>query len=407
MLINLIKYAVSEGIAKLAPFFTTLYVAKNLSADEFGRYSLIFVVYELCFILITFNIQATTRIDYFKLRRMRFLASKREHVLISLLLAFFLFIISLTFSSEDQYIFVILILSSFVRCISIFHLSIFQCEKKSSSYVTSNLVFTISISIFTIIFVSLGFSYFSWLYSLLLASLIQLLISSALFSYKRTLLFLSFSRINLNSLKSTFIIALFFLPQALGWWLKLGADRWIIERKLGTATLGQYSLAFQFSSILIIAATVMNLVLVPELNSCLKNSNLKRIKYIITPACFLLVILAILIYFVASQVVVSFYNSDYLDSIIYLKLLVFPFLIQSFILIFSNILYYFGSGPFMAKLILLAFSVQIAVNYFYADTFGVNGMILISFFANMFVLSLIVFKSIIELKARLKMLSCI
>lgn len=407
MLANLLKYAISEGVAKLAPFITTLYVAKNLSADEFGRYSLIFIVYELSFILITFNIQATTRIDFFKLRRGFFLTSKREHLLISLLLAFFSVVISFVLDYESQYIFIILVLSSFIRCISVFQLAIFQCEKRSSSYVTSNLVFTISLSILTIIFVSLGFSYFSWLYSLLLASLIQLLISSALFGYTRTLLFLSLNRIDFNyqSLKSTFIVALFFLPQALGWWLKLGADRWIIERKLGTAFLGKYSLAFQFSSVLLIAATVINLVLVPALNSCLKNNNLKRIKFIMSPAVVFLVFLSMAIYFVASEVIVLFYNSDYLDSIIYLKLLVLPFLVQSFILLFSNILYYLGNGPYMAKLILFTFSLQIVINYYYVDKFGISGMIAISFFANFFVLIMIILKSLIELKARLRMSS--
>lgn len=403
MLINLIKYAVSEGIAKLAPFLTTLYVAQFLSVEDFGRYSLIFVIYELFFILVSFNIQATTRIDFFKMSRVKFLRSKREHFTISLFLVFFILSTSAIVSSEYKYIIYILILSSFIRCISVFQLAIYQCEKKASLYVISNLTFTISLSIFTIVFVILDFGYLSWLYGLLCGSFLQLLVSCVLFGYNRTLLFLSLNRLNstFSSFKATFIVALLFLPQALGWWLKLGADRWIIERKVGASILGEYSLAFQFSSALLIAATVINLVLVPELNFCLKNNNLNRIKLLFFPTFLFLILLSIIIYFIASEVIIRFYDVEYLNSVFYLKLLIFPFLIQSFILIFSNILYYLGNGSYMAKLILVAFSVQVIINYCFVESFGVQGMVIVSLIANVIVFTLIILKSHSELKMRL------
>ncbi|ABI72673.1 oligosaccharide flippase family protein [Shewanella frigidimarina] len=403
MLANLIKYAVSEGIAKLAPFFTTLYVAKYLSVEDFGRYSLIFVVYELFFILISFNIQATTRIDFFKLNRVRFLATKREHLIICLLLALFLLTASIFASSGYTYVLTLLVLASFLRCISVFQLAIYQCEKSASRYVASNIVFTVSLSLFTLVFVALDYGYLSWLYGLLFASFLQVLISCILFGHIRTLLFLSFHRLTFrfDSFKATFIIALLFLPQALGWWLKLGADRWIIERQVGTAVLGQYSLAFQFSSALLIAASVINLVLVPEINTCLKSSNYKRIKLFLIPAILFLILLSVVIYFVASEFILRVYDAEYFNSVLYLKLLIFPFLIQSFILILSNVLYYWGKGGYMAKVILAAFSLQVIVNFFFVEIFGVVGMVLVSLIANIMVLLLIILKSKKELALRI------
>ncbi|QYK03918.1 oligosaccharide flippase family protein [Shewanella zhangzhouensis] len=403
MLGNLIKYAFSEGVAKLAPFFTTLYVAKFISVESFGKYSLVIVAYELFFILISFNIQATTRIDYFKLTRASFLNSKRQHLIICFFLAIFISILS-SASNEYAYILILLVFSSLTRCISVFQLAVYQCEKSASKYVISNLTFTISLSVFTLIFVNTGCEYLSWLYGLLLASLFQLVVSSTLFGYVRTVLFLSFNRVdfNLDSFKSTFVIALLFLPQALGWWLKLGADRWVIEQGLGASILGEYSLAFQFASVLLIAATVINLVLVPELNVSLKNCNIKRIKILISSAILFLVLLSFIVNYAGVEVIRKVYDFEYKNSIQYLEFLIFPFLVQSFVLIFSNLLYYLGKGAFMAKIILVTFTLQIAINYFFVEYFHVSGMILVSLFANVIVFMLIVVKSIIELKRELK-----
>ncbi|CAM3994072.1 oligosaccharide flippase family protein [Shewanella aquimarina] len=395
MLANLIKYAVSEGVAKLAPFFTTLYVAKFLSVEDFGRYSLIFVVYELFFILISFNIQATTRIDFFKVSKVKFLRTKREHLIICFFLALLLLVLSIFVAFEYLYVLSILIFSSLMRCISVFQLAIYQCEKKASKYVISNLSFTISLSFFTLMFVYLNYGYLSWLYGLIFASFTQLLISCYLFGLSRTLLYLSFCRlkISFSSFKSTFIVAFLFLPQALGWWLKLGADRWIIDGKVGTAILGEYSLAFQFSSALLIAATVINLVLVPEINLSLKSGNFNRVRFLLFPAVLFLLFLSFLIYFVASEIIENIYGNDYIGSLFYLKLLMFPFLVQSLILVFGNVLYYFSKGAYMAKIILIAFTVQIMINFTFVGVFGVAGMIITSLVANLIVFTLIVIKS--------------
>lgn len=395
MLTNLFKYAFSEGLAKLAPFFTTLYVAKYLSVDDFGRYSLIFVVYELFFILISFNIQATTRVDFFKLTRLEFLTTKREHLVICFLLALVIFTWSIILAVEYLYIFTILIFSSLLRCVSVFQLAIYQCEKNASNYIISNLTFAISLSLFTITFISLGSGYLSWLYGLVLASLVQLVTSCILFGYIRTLLYFSFNKLKFDfySFKSTFIIALLFLPQALGWWLKLGADRWIIERKVGAVALGEYSLAFQFSSALLIAATVINLVLVPEINSSLKNNNLKRIKFLLASATSLLTFLSVVIYFLANEVILKVYDAQYMGSIIYLFMLMFPFFVQSLILVFSNILYYFSKGIYLAKVILTTFTIQVIINFLFVKSIGVSGMILVSFLTNSVVFVLVFVKT--------------
>ncbi|MBO2577394.1 oligosaccharide flippase family protein [Shewanella algae] len=402
MLGNLIKYAFSEGIAKLAPFFTTLYIAKYLSVEEFGKYSLIFVVYELFFILVSFNIQATTRVDFYKLTRLRFLTTKREHLIISCLLALLVLTISAVVAFEHIYELSLLIFSSLVRCISVFQLAVYQCEKKASRYVASNLIFTLSLSCFTLMFVTFNYGYLSWLYGLVLAGLVQLFVSCILFGRINTLLYLSFNRYNFNfsSFKSTFLIALFFIPQALGWWLKLGADRWIIERKVGVVVLGQYSLAFQFSSVLLIAATVMNLVLVPEVNFSLKNANFKRVKFLLAIATIFLTILSIVIYISSREIIFRVYDEKYFASIFYLGLLVLPFLVQSLILIYSNILYFFSKGAYLAKIILITFLLQVIINYFFVDFFGVVGMALVSLGANVIVFAFIASKSRSELTVR-------
>tara|TARA_B110000503_G_scaffold105883_1_gene158024 strand:+ start:7303 stop:7497 length:195 start_codon:yes stop_codon:yes gene_type:complete len=55
MIINLFNFPISEALAKLAPFLTSLYVSKLLSPELFGKYSLVVVMFKITFILIFFG----------------------------------------------------------------------------------------------------------------------------------------------------------------------------------------------------------------------------------------------------------------------------------------------------------------------------------------------------------------
>lgn len=391
MIINLIKYAASEGLTKLAPFVTTLYVAKYLSPELFGKYSLVVVMFEICFIFISFNIQATTRIDFFKESKDRFEKIKQNHLLLSLFIAVVAFNLLFVVDEDDYLVVLILVISAMIRSCSVFILAIFQCSQRVNAYVFTNLIFVLTLSGGTFYFLNIGFNYYSWLFAMGIASLIQLIVATRLHGFFALNVYVP-RNIVLSEIKMTFIPALLFMPQAIGWWLKTGADRAIISDSLGDKALGDYALGFQFASLILVLVTVINLAFVPELNKLLKGGDNIKAKLIIKYVTWFLMFCSIIVYFAGYLGITIFYSNDYQHSLLYFTMLAFTMLPQALMLLNINVLYYHGEGKYVAKLIFFPFLLQALTNILIVKYFEVIGIVICSFIVNIFVLKLVLDK---------------
>ena len=387
MLLNILKYGVSEGLAKLAPFLTTLYVAKFLSPELFGKYSLIVVLVEVVFIFVSFNSQATTRIDYFKESRVDFCLIKQNQIAISLLVAG-AGILSLFFlSKEEQLITLILFLSALFRTGAVFILAIFQCSKQVNVYIYSNMTFVGVLSISIYAFLQVGSSYFSWLFAMLIASTVQFLLVLKLYGLKSFRAYWPKS-ITFNSLKGAFIPAVLFMPQAIGWWLKNGADRILINEFLGAEILGNYSLAFQFSSILILVVTTVNLALVPVINENLSNKKIDYVLKTLFSMALFCMVFTFALYFINVAALDYAYKNIYPMAKNMMFYLCISNLFQALNMIYINVLYFENEGRYVAKVVLLGFSLQVVFNFslLYFFDKSVIEMILSSMFFNFIIL---------------------
>jgi len=387
MVLSILKYGISEGLAKLAPFLTTLYVAKYLSPELFGKYSLIVVLFEVIFIFVSFNIQATTRIDYFKETKKKFNLIKQNHIAISLLIAGICVLSVVFLPKSEQLIAIVLIFSALFRTGSVFILAIFQCSKKVNLYILSNITFVVILSLSVIVFLKLGYSYYSWLYGMLTASGIQFLLTLKLYGATS---FLSFwpKKVTFRSLKWAFASAVLFMPQAIGWWFKSGADRFLINKYLGLELLGNYSLAFQLSSILIIFTTIVNLAVLPFINENLHKRNIVIVFKTLTLVAIFATLFAIALYFTSVGILNYFYKQQYAPAQGMIAYLCISNLFQAFIMIFINVLYYEGRGKYVAKLVFISFFLQFLINYLLLSHFkmSVNAIIISSLFFNIAVL---------------------
>ncbi len=381
MITSILKFGLSDGLAKIATFLTTLYVAKSLSPDLFGMYSLVVVMFEITFILISFNIQATTRIDYFKETESSFSIIKKNHISITLIILCLLSV-SLFFIETNHRLILLLLLScALLRTLSAFIMAIFQCSGKVNSYVISNIIFVLFLAMFTFIFVTLGMSYLSWLYSMLIASTVQLIVVINIFGVRSFKKYLP-TRFAVESLKKTFIPAALFMPQALGWWLKSGAERIIISDSLGNVVLGVYALAVQFASITFMYVTILNLALVPEINKLIQRRNFEEMHKYLLMSSFSLIIICALIGILGFLVIDHIYSYDYILAKSYLPFLLMASLPQAIMLIYINVLYFNKEGKFVATLIMTTFSIQAVINFFLIDYFGIYGVISVSLVIN-------------------------
>ncbi|MCG9737533.1 oligosaccharide flippase family protein [Shewanella insulae] len=386
---NIVKYLIGEGLAKVIPFLMTLYVAKFLAPKEYGQYSLIITYFEIIFIITSFNIQATTRIDYFKLRRANFFRLKNSHFFLSVLLTLCIFPLLMLFTSIDVLILVFLLVSTLLRTFSTFALAFFQCSKRVGQYILCNLIYVISLCSFIYVFLHLGMSVNSWVFAVLIASIMQCAIS-IYFLGVNNLRQIFINKISLKVLKVVLGAGLVFMPQALGWWLKSGAERIIISDSLGDEILGYYSLAFQFSSVVLIATTAINLVLVPEINKCLVDKSFEKLFKILSVSSIIFVICSMLLPYISNMIIDNYFGLEYSVSKDYLFLLSFSVALQSVMMILINVLYFEGESTLVAKTIFVSFSIQTCILYLFVDHVDITGVIYISVFSNVVVLSIIV-----------------
>jgi len=294
----------------------------------------------------------------------------------------FLGLVSIIFlSQEEQFVLLILIVSALLRTFSVFILAIFQCSKKVNAYIYSNIIFVFVLAISVFMFVNLGASFYSWLYAMLIASSVQFILVVKLHGLIAIKKYLP-SSITFESLKVTFIPAALFMPQAIGWWLKSGAERIIIANGIGNAALGVYSLALQFSSILFIYVTVLNLAIVPEINRLMQRGDYKRTYRYLLACIVLLLILACALPFLGGFVIDKVYSSEYLLAKNYLLFLTIASVPQAIMMFYINILYFNKEGKFVATTILLSFSIQTLINFMLIDYYAIQGLIVCSFIIN-------------------------
>ncbi|MEZ8313921.1 oligosaccharide flippase family protein [Vibrio splendidus] len=387
MIYRLIKYAFSEGLAKLAPLLTALYAAKFLDPDGFGTYSLILTIYEIVVIAVSFNIQATTRIDFFKLEEVDFIKSKINHLIGSL----FIFLLALVLYSIFGYLYyyeiLILLISSLFRTISLFSLACYQCQRNENIYIKTNLVYVVFLAISVVILLNIDAGTMVFPIAVLLASTLQALfvIFPNLSKIKNSSKFY-YSNINVNNVRQYLLTAAVFFPAAIGWWLKSGLDRFIIEYNYGVVSLGVFALIFQLTSIISMLVIILNLVFVPEINLLLKSRNVNKSISLIWSQVIIVTAFSLIIPIASSYLITNFYQESYHIGTNYIAPLSLGFYVQSLIMILTTILYYHDKGKIVAKLIFIIFSSQSIFSYIIAERINIELYVYISFSFNMILL---------------------
>lgn len=385
---NLLKYGLGEVLAKLAPFLSAMYVAAVLPPSRFGSFSLLLVLFEISFILISFNIQAVTRIDYFKVPDNQFFAIKYHQLTLSTMAAIALAAVSMCQDALSPILAILIMVAALLRTVSTMVLAIHQCSKSVGDYQRLNLTFFFSLAALTILFIHWGAQEEGWVYALITASTIQFVVAVWQYKGKFVKTFLA-HRFRKSTFVDSFWRAAVFFPQALGWWVKGGVDRLIIAGALGMSTLGLFALASQISSVVLVGVGAVNLTIVPDLNLAIRERNRKKIRKIMAFSIGMIVV-GILITQVSGRILVSsLYVESYQDSMNILPWVLVSIFPQAIALVKINILYFCGMGAFVARVIFGTFVLQGIINYLVAPAYGLIGMIICSGMMNVVMLSLV------------------
>lgn len=393
MIKNLFKYIFSEMLVKVLPMVTSLYLAKILGPEDFGQFSLILVLAEVFLIGISFNIQATTRLDYYKQDIDTFWNTKKHHAVLSFLSFIILLLLSflLTPSFVSFHNIVLILLSMLFRTYSLLIQSYFQCTKQVNKYVyiSFTYVLVLFVGIFSLIEMVNVASAFSL--ALFISSISQFLISKILIADEFRLV----SKVSLDNklIKKVFLSSVVFFPSAVGWWIKNGADRFIINKYFEPEVLGIYSLWFQMFSITVLALNVINLAFVPELNKSLKDRRLFDTKKLVLIEIIIFAVIVLIVGFIVNIFIREIYDPIYYSAVDYIYSLLIAFFFQGIMMIVINILYFYDKGFMVAKSIILIFSIQVIANFKLASVIGLSGMIYISVLCNFILMLFFIYEA--------------
>lgn len=389
MIKNIVKFGVSEGLVKLAPIITVLFLANVLEKEKIGILAILVVAMEMLYILVSNNIQATTRVDFFKMPASLLIRKtyiKLQYSLITWLL-FFLLSISAIFYFNLEIFYLFLLPVPFLKTLAQLKLSFYQCSKNSNSYLTMQVIYiTTYVGTFLLLYQT---GIFAWAVSLLIATLSQSLLHNNHSYLKLIRVGVKVFKRDFRKLNLVVREGMAFLPQAIGWWARSALERYIVGLSFGLASLGVYSFSSQFSIILTFIVTAINLALLPEINTNIKNNNFKYVNKLyfkvvvgLVTCCIIMTVLSILF--------TKYFYSSYYDGKWIIVISMVAALLQAIFMIVTNELYFNGKGGFVAKFTMIIFFLQSVVVYFLSLNFSLEISIFTSIIANLSLLVIII-----------------
>ena len=378
---NFITYLVSEFLSRSIPFASIFLVAYFIDVSNFGVLTLYVVSYEILLIVISNNINAVNKIYFFQ-DKDSYVDKTKYQLRQSLIVASVcLLIVGLLINSNT--VFMILIVSGFLKCIPQIALSYLQCKEEALSYAIVNFLYVLSFNVIFLTSVYINNDASFWAYSILIATIIQFILS---------IKFLPFnffdSLKNLNSpifSKLVYADGLMLMPQAIGFWLKIGIDRIIVKNTHTDFEVGLVGFLFQLTLPIIILANVINLYETPKVNQLISSNDKLEIIRRLYKNIFLLLISSLAIYFI-SILIINLYFGKYTLATTYLSISVISTFLYASFLIVTNTFYYIEMKFFISKMVFFSTIIQVIIsiiaNYFY----GIYGLFISSSFINLLIL---------------------
>lgn len=388
---SLLIYGVSEGLAKMAPFVSSMFLAALLSAEAFGFLGIILIISELLFVVISINLQVILRITYFQ-SDMHAISRRCSSHLVASTVIFVAAIPTVWLILRINVILCILFVSyAWLRTVSSFYLTILQCRKKSFSYSVANILYVSCLAFLSVLIVWVYDDYLCWIVAAFMASLFQFLWLNFQVFRQEKLLSITFCSVK-EFIKSV-TLGVLFMPQALGWWLKVAGDRFAISKWYSGDVLGEYTLAFQYANVALTITAVLNLVAIPDINELLQRKNNSDLKWVIGKNILIATIGMLMLLLAGGIVLDVYFAGKYPNSKFYFIVLCVSMFPQVLLLLVINIEYYVNGATFVAKLVLVAFLAQFLINYYVvAPNFGVEEVVLAGGIINVVCLYLVLRK---------------
>lgn len=380
---NLISYSVVNIINASVPFFILPILTFYLSPEDFGKLSIIQLLFTITLPFLLVNIYGLFKIEYSKLSFEEFKIFVSSIILIPIFVFFIIQILFFIFSDRLSEMFDIpekwIILSPIVvlfQCIPTMIPVLFQAKKQPFNYGLFKISLTIlnmGLSLLFIILLVQGFE--GRLYGIFYSYLIMTFFG-IFFLFKLKLIGLN---ISFTYIKDALKFGIFLIPHSISGVVLSVSDKFFISNILGNEAVGIYSVAFQIASAVAIIMTSINQAWVPHLYEKLnaKPDNKAKRQIVIqtykimgfmffVSLCFVLMI---------SFIYQIFIDERYHSGINFAKLLVVGFMFQGFYFMVTNYIFYLKKSNLLSIITMSATIFNLILNYYLILLFGIYGVI--------------------------------
>lgn len=377
----------AEVLNKAIPFLLLPIITKYLTPTEYGIYGIYQVLLSFLspFLMMSFGIHITR--NFFKVSKeeMSKIISSiifllHIHLFAGLII---LYIVSLLFNNPlgiPSNTLLIMPLIIFAQTINTFNLTLLRNKEMPIKY--GIIQISITFLNFTSVILMLIFFHLGWrslVYGLLIAHLVVAVFS--LYQIKKEYL-LSF---DFYSLKQIYKISLPLIFHLLGGSIIFLSDRIFIQQLLGIQEVGFYTLATQFGMIGMIVINSIIMAINPWMYKKLANNDQDIVKYsygLMLIFFSIGIILFLVIKLIFPYIVDNRYHVEYMYTVIFWLLI--AFVIRGWYQIFYNFVLDLGKTNIFMYITSLAGGLNILLNYFFINIYGVVGAALATTIAFLF-----------------------
>lgn len=395
-----------DGLNKVLPFILVPIIANYISTEEYGLVTNFLILFQILYILLTFNNFTKLSVSFFKIR-----STISEHFsnfiylsIVAFVIIFFIITIGSSFFTQylklSYSIQIIALFTALFASIASIYTTLLRMSKKPVSFGLLQTSQSIGLFIFTILLVI--FFQKGWegrIIAQLISSFITVLFCVFFINRSEKILF---KRFNQKKVIENFIWGLPLIPHSLSFWFKSGADKIIITNLLGLSFNGIYSVALTMGGIISLFTTSffnMYSPLVYEKLTEHENTSSDEIKSNIERRLILniytfilfLFLLCIVSYFIILWIIQTFFSGDYLLSIPLLHLVLIGSFLGGIYSMISVFLFYKNKTKILGSITFSTALVQIVLTYMSVVYFGVAGALYANIFISICSISLIIF----------------
>ncbi len=166
------------------------------------------------------------------------------------------------------------------------------------------------------------------------------------------------------------------IPHSLAGTTTTMIDRFVINKNLGTSSVGIYNIAFQFGNIANIITAAFNQAYTPWFNQNVKNNKMEAIKKVAFLSTLAFSVVAMGLSLFSGEVLAVFAKGDFLKGVEYVPYLAFGYVLNGVYFLFATDLFYDISGGGSRKLAVITISsalLSFVLNVILIPLWGIQG----------------------------------